>query len=30
LLGCDIGAVEVTGAEYQVEAAEVIAPKFTG
>ena len=30
LLGCDIGAVEVTGAEYQVEAAAVIAPKFTG
>jgi hypothetical protein len=30
LLGCDIGAVEVTGSEYQVEAAAVIAPKFTG
>ena len=30
LFGCDIGAVEVTGDEYQVKAAEVIAPKFTG
>jgi len=29
LVGCDIGAVEVTGAELQVEAA-VIQPKFTG
>ncbi len=30
LNGCDIGAVEVTGAEYQVEAAVVIQPRFTG
>ncbi len=29
LVGCDIGAVEVTGAELQVEAA-VIQPRFTG
>ncbi|MFN8027362.1 MAG: choice-of-anchor Q domain-containing protein [Acidimicrobiia bacterium] len=29
LVGCDIGAVEVTGAEYQVEAA-VVTPRFTG
>jgi hypothetical protein len=29
LVGCDIGAVEVTQADYMVEAA-VVTPKFTG
>ncbi|MFN8027360.1 MAG: choice-of-anchor Q domain-containing protein [Acidimicrobiia bacterium] len=30
LVGCDIGSVEVTQEDYQVEAAAVIQPKFTG
>jgi hypothetical protein len=30
LVGCDIGAVEVTLADLRVEAAQVIQPKFTG